>query len=99
SGTLSAALGWCLVLGFGLVLVFSTGQAFTQLSADDHNRGVILGIWSMVLCGAQPLGNLLAGLSADRWNVSAVLVGEAAGAAVGAMVGLGGWSAPERRRA
>jgi len=27
----------------------------------------VMGIWSMVLSGAHPLGHLLAGRSADRW--------------------------------
>jgi hypothetical protein len=44
-----------------------------QLSARDHNRGRIMGIWTMTLCGAVPLGNLLAGPAADRWGVPAVL--------------------------
>lgn len=68
-----AQLG-CLVLGAGLILVFSTAQGVTQLSASDHNRGVIMGIWSMVMFGAPPLGHLLAGLSADRQGVPVTLV-------------------------
>ena len=33
----------------------------------------------MVLCGAQPLGSLLAGWAADAWGVPVVLAGQAAG--------------------
>ncbi len=39
----------CVLVGFGLVLVFATAQSLMQLSAGRHNRGVIMGIWSMVL--------------------------------------------------
>jgi predicted MFS family arabinose efflux permease len=52
------------------------------LSVDDWNRGRIMGIWSMVLNGAVPLGNLLAGPAADRWDVSKVLVVQGLGCAV-----------------
>jgi MFS family permease len=76
-----AALACCGLVGCGLILYFATAQAVTQLASGDHNRGLIMGIWSMVLCGAQPLGNLLAGWAADAWGVPAVLAGQAAGVA------------------
>jgi MFS family permease len=84
SETVWMAGGGCVLLGMGLILFFPTGQAIMQLSAGEHNRGVIMGIWSMVFGSAVPLGGLLAGRAADRWGVSAVLLGEAAGVAVAA---------------
>jgi MFS family permease len=76
-----AALACCGLIGCGLILYFATAQAVTQLASGDHNRGLIMGVWSMVLCGAQPLGSLLAGWAADAWGVPAVLVGQAMGIA------------------
>ena len=80
------ALGCCAMVGCGLILYFATGQAVTQLSSGDHNRGLIMGVWSMVLCGAQPLGSLLAGWAADAWGVPAVLIVQSVGLA---LAGLG----------
>jgi predicted MFS family arabinose efflux permease len=70
---LPLAVACCALIGFGLILFLATGQSVVQLSAGDHNRGRIMGTWAMVLSGAVPLGNLLAGLAADRWGVSLVL--------------------------
>lgn len=60
-------------VGCGLVCFFATSQATTQLSAADHNRGLIMGIYSSVISGGQPLGNLILGPLADRWSVSGVI--------------------------
>ncbi len=79
-----AALACCALLGTGLILFFPTGQAIMQLGADDHNRGQIMGIWSM-LTGAVPVGNLLAGPAADHWGVPAVLAAGATGIAAAAV--------------
>jgi hypothetical protein len=72
-----------------------------QLKSDDHIRGRVMGIWSMVLSGAYPLGHLLAGRAADSWldqtspggmlaQVLAVQPGERGGVAlVLALMGVG----------
>jgi predicted MFS family arabinose efflux permease len=73
------AAGCCTLLGVGLILFFPTGQAIIQLGATDHNRGMIMGIWSMLLAGAVPLGSMMTGEAADQWGVPAVLDGEALG--------------------
>jgi predicted MFS family arabinose efflux permease len=65
--SLPVAAGCCALLGCGLILFFPTSQAIMQLRSADHVRGRIMGIWSMVLSGAFPLGHLLAGKAADRW--------------------------------
>jgi MFS family permease len=69
------AFPFCIVLGFGLIMFFSTSQSVLQLSAGEFNRGQVMGIWAMVVSGAQPLGNLLAGPAADRWGEQDVLAG------------------------
>jgi MFS family permease len=87
--SLSAGLLCCSLLGGGLILFFPTCQAVVQLSSSDGNRGRIMGIWSMVICGALPLGSLLAGLAADHWAEPTVLgIGSlgCAAAAVGVLV-------------
>jgi MFS family permease len=76
----------CGVLGCGLILFFSTSQSVMQLSAGDYNRGRIMGIFAMVLSGAQPLGNFLAGPAADRWGVAKVLAGQGSVIAGAALV-------------
>lgn len=70
---LAAGVAWCGLSGFGLILFFATGQSILQLSAGDHNRGRVMGIWAVVLSGAVPLGNLLTGPAADRWGEPLVL--------------------------
>jgi MFS family permease len=61
------AVGCCTLLGCGLILFFPTSQAIMQLNSADSIRGRIMGIWSMILSAAFPLGHLLAGRAADRW--------------------------------
>jgi MFS family permease len=81
-----SAAAWCTLLGLGLILFFPTGQAIMQLGASDENRGVIMGIWSMLLGGAVPLGGMLSGEAADRFGVANVLMAEAAGIALAAAI-------------
>jgi MFS family permease len=69
------AFDCCIVLGFGLIMFFSTTQSVMQLGAGEFNRGRVMGIWAMVVSGAQPLGNLLAGPAADHWGEQHVLAG------------------------
>jgi MFS family permease len=71
--SLPIAVACCTVLGCGLILFFPTSQSIMQLSSDDHIRGRVMGIWSMVLSGAHPLGYLLAGRAADCYGVPLVL--------------------------
>jgi len=84
--TLLPAVVGCAMSGCGLILFFTTGQAVIQLGADEHNRGRIMGIWLMVLAGAQPAGNLLAGLVADKFGVPITLLWQATGITVASVV-------------
>ncbi len=65
--SLPLAVGCCMFLGCGLILFFPTSQSIMQLGSADHVRGRVMGIWSMVLSAAFPLGHLLAGNAADCW--------------------------------
>jgi MFS family permease len=86
------AFACCTCFGCGLILFFATSQSVMQLSATDHNRGRVMGVWSMVTSGALPVGSLLAGLAADRWGVPLVVallgLGIAAAAAAVLLLGL-----------
>jgi MFS family permease len=73
---LEPAAAGCAVAGFGLVLFNATSQSMVQLSTTDENRGRVMGIWSIIICGAMPLGNLVVGRGADTWGVAPVLAGE-----------------------
>jgi MFS family permease len=71
--SLPAAVACCAGLGCGLVGFFATGQSVMQLSSRDHNRGRVMGVWSMVTSGGMPVGSLLAGWAADVWGVPQVV--------------------------
>jgi predicted MFS family arabinose efflux permease len=73
SAQLGLAVGCCALVGFGLILFLSTCQSVVQLGSREHNRGRIMGIYAMILSGAVPLGNFLAGPAADRYGEPAVL--------------------------
>lgn len=65
---LTWALPCCSIAGFGLVTFFAMSQSIVQLSAEDHNRGRVMAVYSLVVLGANPIGQLLIGSAADRWG-------------------------------
>jgi MFS family permease len=89
AGSLPVAALCCGLFGCGLILFFATGQATMQLGAGEHNRGRVMGIWLMVLAGAQPAGNLVAGAGADWLGVGPMLLFGAAGICVTSLLVLG----------
>ncbi len=92
---MAPAVAGCAVTGFGLVLFNATSQSMVQLSSTDENRGRIMGIWSIIICGAMPLGNLAVGRGADTWGVSPVLAAEGAAclaSAVAVLALLAAWT-------
>lgn len=92
---LTPAAAACALAGFGLVLFNATSQSIVQLSTADHNRGRVMGIWSIILCAAQPVGNQIAGRAADTWGVSPVLAGQGVAclaSAVGVLALLAVWT-------
>lgn len=94
AGGTPAAAGCCAAVGFGLILLMVTGQSVVQLGADHQNRGRVMAVWAIVLSGAIPLGNLVAGHAADRWGERAVLRAQGlscAAAAVALAFLLVGW--------
>jgi MFS family permease len=98
SSTLEQASACCAVAGCGLILFFATAQATMQLGAGEHNRGRVMGIWLMVLAGAQPAGNLVAGQLADACGVPFALAALAGGiAGTGGLVGIAALGLRRRR--
>jgi MFS family permease len=82
--SMAASLVGCALLGAGLILFFATSQAVTQLTASDHHRGAVMGIWSMLMSGSVPLGQALCGVAADHWGLSITFALEAVGLACAA---------------
>jgi MFS family permease len=95
---LAPALACSIMAGAGLIFFFATSQAILQLGSADHNRGRVMGIWSMLLSGAHPLGQMTAGLAADHWGVAPVLAAQGAGIAAAATLAVLLWYTRPLRR-
>jgi len=67
------------IVGFGVVLYFSTSNTVLQTIVPDDMRGRVMGIWALIFGGMIPLGSLEAGLMAD-------FIGAPATIAIGALV-------------
>ncbi|MDP9099062.1 MAG: MFS transporter, partial [Verrucomicrobiota bacterium] len=67
------------IVGFGVVLYFSTSNTVLQSIVPDEMRGRVMGIWALIFGGMIPLGSLEAGLMADA-------VGTPATMAIGALI-------------
>ena len=67
------------IVGFGVVLYFSTSNTVLQSIVPDEMRGRVMGIWALIFGGMIPLGSLEAGLMAD-------LLGTPATMAIGAVI-------------
>ena len=77
AGSFGQALPCSILFGSGMILFFATSQGMVQLGAGDNHRGLVLGVWSMMLCTAVPLGNFIAGPLADIFPLRNILVGMA----------------------
>jgi MFS family permease len=76
------------IVGFGIVLYFSTSNTVLQSIVPDKMRGRVMGIWTLILGGMIPLGSLQAGLMADFLGTPATLATGALICAVAALVTL-----------
>ena len=77
SKTMFFALPCSILFGAGMILFFATSQGLVQLGAGNTHRGLVLGVWSMMLCSMVPLGNFLAGPLADLTSVRHVMLSQA----------------------
>jgi MFS family permease len=67
------------IVGFGVVLYFSTSNTVLQTIVPDEMRGRVMGIWTFIFGGMIPLGSLEAGVLAD-------FIGTPATMAIGALI-------------
>src|SRR5437764_6155772 len=67
------------IVGFGIVLYFSTSNTVLQSIVPDEMRGRVMGIWALIFGGMIPLGSLEAGLMADFLGTPATM-------AIGALI-------------
>ncbi len=67
------------IVGFGVVLYFSTSNTVLQSIVPDEMRGRVMGIWALIFGGMIPLGSLEAGLMADFLGTPATM-------AIGALI-------------
>jgi MFS family permease len=86
TSNLFAGVAACFLFGLGMILFLATSQSITQLSALDHNRGAVMGVWSMLLSAAQPAGYYLAGWTADESSVTTVLALQGVGVVASAVL-------------
>ena len=76
------------IVGFGIVLYFSTSNTVLQSTVPDEMRGRVMGIWTLIFGGMIPLGSLQAGLMADVIGTSATIATGALICALAAIVTL-----------
>jgi MFS family permease len=76
------------IVGFGIVLYFSTSNTVLQSIVPDEMRGRVMGIWTLIFGGMIPLGSLQAGLMADLLGTPATIATGALICAVAALVTL-----------
>ena len=67
------------LVGFGIVLYFSTSNTVLQSIVPDEMRGRVMGIWALIFGGMIPLGSLEAGILAD-------FIGAPSTMAIGALI-------------
>src|SRR5205085_9781601 len=76
------------IVGFGIVLYFSTSNTVLQSIVPDEMRGRVMGIWTLIFGGMIPLGSLQAGVMADYLGTPATMAIGALICALAAMVTL-----------
>jgi MFS family permease len=76
------------IVGFGIVLYFSTSNTVLQSIVPDEMRGRVMGIWTLIFGGMIPLGSLQAGLMADFLGAPATIAIGALICAIAALVTL-----------
>jgi MFS family permease len=84
SGSLAVAVPALVVAGWGLVTVVALANTLVQSIVPDGLRGRVMSIFSLVLLGMMPPGNLIVGVLASMIGTPAALVASAA--ALGAAI-------------
>jgi hypothetical protein len=76
-------------VGFGITTQMASTNTLLQIRVPDAMRGRALAVYAMMFMGLQPVGQLLAGMLAERVGVPVTL---AAGGAVALLGALGFWA-------
>jgi MFS family permease len=61
------------LIGWAFMTVTNISNALIQLRVTDAIRGRVMGLYTLVFFGAMPVGTLLLGSLADRFNEPLVL--------------------------
>jgi MFS family permease len=93
SGRLAVALVCQFVAGFGMIRYTATTNTLLQLFVDEAYRGRVMGLHTVMFLGTAPLGSLVLGALAERYDAPTA-------AAVSGAVSLlaAGWLAARLRR-
>jgi MFS family permease len=78
SGSLAVAVPALVVAGWGLVTLVALANTMVQSIVPDGLRGRVMSIFSLVLLGMMPAGNLIVGFLASLIGTPAALVSSAA---------------------
>jgi MFS family permease len=74
SPRLEAALVCHAVAGLGMIRFTATTNTLLQLVVDDRYRGRVMGLHTVMFMGTAPIGSLLLGWLAQRWQAPAALL-------------------------
>jgi MFS family permease len=75
--------------GFGLIVYVGSTNTLLQLTTDDRYRGRVMSLYTLMFSGTTPIGALMAGAIAQRWNAPIATTASAAFMLLGA--GLVAW--------
>lgn len=59
-----------IIAGWSIVSFFATSNSFVQLHADDHIRGRVMSIYTLMFLGMTPIGHFMIGYVADKIGVN-----------------------------
>jgi predicted MFS family arabinose efflux permease len=74
SRSLPLSLVFAFFAGMCVVGVISLFSSLVQLTTTDAMRGRVMSIFMLAFRGGMPLGNLVAGVVAERWSITTALV-------------------------
>ncbi len=60
------SLGLIILIGLGFMMQVNTSNAMVQTQVDDHLRGRVMSIYTLIFFGGMPIGALITGSLADR---------------------------------
>lgn len=86
------------LIGLTMVMLLTTCNTLLQTIVEDRFRGRILSLYAMMFMGLGPLGGVVSGWIAERWDVQTALVAGGASLLVCALVFAIWFAVPLHRR-